>query len=248
MINSLLKDSHISLLTSCPKSQYSEKGQGYRIREKSNLVPANSSISVNKPAEPSFSGFSNAKNQWIFKSERVKNFLLMATNNQAVFGNFFALGLTCLLRPAAIMALPTDKKNVDDKKYAAAHSIASGVIAFGLSFIISHPISVALKKIISNPDGFIQNKASGFLKDPKKFNAARTVINMLPEAIIAPPRAILTVALIPLILKHVFGWEKAKKQTKNDPSMILHDFAAINFKSANASEPKVFQSFKGGSK
>lgn len=45
----------------------------------------------------------------------------------------------------------------------------------------------------------------------KKEQNMSTLMNWIPDIVLAPPRAMLTVALIPWFLKNVFGIEKAKK-------------------------------------
>lgn len=214
------------------------------------LAPAKSGINVNsnnvinKPAEISFSGLSSVQKP---VGKMMGKFLEMAANNEAVFNAFFAIGLTCFLRPAAIMSLP-GKKNKDDKKYASAHSIASGVIGYLISLAIFNPISTGVKKIVANPEKFLK-KGSEYLMEngklvEKSWAATSKMLKMLPETILALPRAIVTVALIPPILKYVFGMEK--KSHSKDMHPILDNYAAINFKSSKSKEH--FQSFMGGKK
>lgn len=261
MINSLRKDSHItqafrfsrmpldsgrSASTSTGTSE-SERGR----REYSNVPAKNSiGISVKKPAEISFSGLSSANNSVskIYTSNWVKKFLKMAADNQSVFGAVFALGITCFLRPAAIIAIPS-KKNQDDQKYAAAHSIASGIIAYIITSIICNPISRAVKKLSKDPTAFIKNKESYLIKDEKALKAAGTYLNMLPEAvIIAAPRAALTIALIPLILKYVFGLEKKKDGDNKNDQPITQNYAIMNFNNSQLRHDRVFQGLRGGAK
>lgn len=191
------------------------------------------------------------KSKSIFKNESFKKFLKKAESSQAVFGALFAISLTCVFRPAAIMALPGDKKHKDDKKYAAAHSIASGIIGYLFSLAIFSPISDAMKKIEKNPKEFASKKNPNglkYLENGKILNNAKTWVNMLPETILAAPRAVVTVALIPPILKYVFGWEKKKSNSKEEISPILQNYALLNFKSTNIPQKKVFQNFSGGIK
>lgn len=150
----------------------------------------------------------------LYKKQWFHNFLKMADDNSAVFGALFALALTGVFRPAAIMALPGDKKNVDDKKYAAAHSIASGVISYGISLIISQPLSKAMEKIEKNKSRYYSGENLKYFESGRVFNASKQYVNILHEAVIAPPRAAITIALIPVILKYLFGWEKKKHALK----------------------------------
>lgn len=182
-----------------------------------------------------------------YSNKFFKNFLKMAADKQAVFSALFAIALTCIMRPAAIMALPGDKKHKDDKKYAAAHSIASGVIGYLFSLAIFSPISDAMKKIEKEPEKYIEKNAKlKYLESGKSLRIAKTFIGMAPEIILAAPRAVMTIAIIPPILKYVFGWEKKKPDSKEELSPILQNYALLNFKSTSTPQKKVFQSFSGG--
>lgn len=248
MINSLSKDSHITQYCRLPKSMYHSEQGAYK--NMSNSAPVyKSSIIKREPAEISFSGLTSAQKpvSKIYTNKSVKNFLKMAAESQAVFSAVFALGLTCLLRPAAIMALPGDKKNKDDKKYASAHSIASGGIAYLMSLALFAPIATSIGKIADKPADFIKNKNSALIKDAKAMNAATAYVNILPEAILAAPRAMVTVALIPPILKYVFGWEKKKTAKKEVPANpMTQNYAMLNFKSSETQNTKAFQNKLGG--
>lgn len=171
----------------------------------------------------------------IFTNDTFHNYLKKAADNQLVFSSLFALFLTCTLRPISIVALPGQKKNKDDKKYAAAHSIASGVIGYVISLIISNPLAVAIKqKLRKNPHKYFSKmvedakgkprKVAEYLGDldsekfrsSKDFNKAKSVLNMIPDAILAVPKAVITIALIPIILKYVFGLEKKSAQKNTE--------------------------------
>lgn len=75
----------------------------------------------------------------------------------------------------------------------------------------------------------------------KKKNAMHTLMKTMPDWVIAVPRATLTIALIPPILKYVFGIEKKKKTTPNEN--IQKELPNMNF-----IEKTVFAAFKGGVK
>ncbi len=243
MINSLSKDSHI---THSLPSVTNRKGSGVCLKKREIGVPANNSnIIMKKPAATSFSGFSN-----IYTSKSFKNFLEIATDNEPVFSAAFAVLLTCILRPASIMSLP-GQKNKDDKKYAAAHSMASGIMGYMLSLILFSPLAAAIDKIAENPQEYLKeeakhfsNKKAGNFKGTAKFKLASRLMKMGTEALIAVPRAIVTIALIPPILKYVFGWEKKSSGAK-EKAVNAQDYASINFKSKKNQHKKVFQNFAG---
>lgn len=174
------------------------------------------SESIKNPTKISFGGLASPKPdskmlKWFCKSQGVKWALEKAVDKQLIFDAGFALFLTCILRPASIMVLPS-KKNQDDQKYASAHSIGSGIIGFAISNILFTPISNAIKKIKDHPEDFIKEKS--YLKTKESFDIAKKYIDRLPDIVGSVPKGILTIALIPPILKYIFGWEKKKPEAK----------------------------------
>lgn len=205
-----------------------------RIQDDSNkreYISASMSKSVTKynneikkePAEINFCGSFGSKpkyksiSDWFYNSDKAKWLLEKANDHNLIFSAAFALLLTCILRPASIMILPS-KKNQDDQKYAAAHSIASGVIGFAISTAIFTPLQNATNKLKErldkNLESVIKNKES-YLKNGESRKILNTYLERLPDVVFSAPKGILTVALIPPILKYVFGWEKKKPEEKN---------------------------------
>lgn len=241
-------------------SRYSESG----ARQNKNRIGAtskkqnSSEIIMNKPADKiNFCGFSNSEK--ILKSNSLKKVLDFAINQQLVFDATFALLLTCILRPASIIAFPS-KKNKDDLKYASAHSIASGVIGFAISTAIFTPITEGINKFCN------EKNIKNYLKETKTFaktgthylldnstdeakntiKNAGTYLGRLPDIITSIPKGILTIALIPPILKYVFGISKKSTNDKNS-SLPPLDYSLLNFRS-NSIQNKQFACFKGGLK
>lgn len=188
------------------------------------------------------------KKHWYDKNPYLNKFLELADGNSIAFGALFALVLTGIFRPAAIMALPGDKKNKDDSKYAAAHSIASGVIGFIVSSVVSKPISDAIKKVIDKPQIYIRckngkldyNMAAYYASDLKANSAVKHWVTRSVDIVTAIPKAFITIALIPPILKYVFGWEKKK-----------HAMSPVNIQTnynKNANDKKMTNQADGGIK
>ena len=195
-----------------------------------------------------------------------------------------ALFLAGLLRPAATVALP-GKKDKDDKIYAAGHSMASAIVGFIFSTIVTSPLDsgskyiiqdaqkmskadfdklseAEIRKILADQYNMSENEIQKCIEENKaeakivrKFDkglkiitsktdklnelkrqlkltddaavkkalgdqirgldkhikAIDTTMHNVVEWVIAVPRAALTIALIPLILKYVFHLEKKKK-------------------------------------
>ena len=219
------------------------------------------------------------------------NKLLTYTNDHNVATSaLVALGLAGVLRPATIMALP-GKKDKEDKIYASGHSMASAILGFVASVIVTSPLDGAVKKLFScggylkDKDGNIikdsqgkskifskklvellekekslekaatdRDKITGVIKDKaakeaykavKRHRAAlETLSKNIPDFVIAIPRSILTIALIPPILKYVFWVEKKKKVAQSEPPKETNNMQQqppIDF----VNKP-VFQQMKGG--
>lgn len=253
MINSLFKDSHITHTCRLPKPYNSERS-AHKGRENSATVNHRISVNINKPAEQSFCGSFKLKKggklssklDSILTNEKFKAMLEKAKDNSVLFSAGFALLLTGLLRPAAIMTLPGEKKNKDDKKYAAAHSIASGCIGYVMSLIVTTPIADAIKKLTADPKTYVKNPESYLLKSGKAMESAGLYLQRTPDILLAPVKGIVTIALIPPILKYVFGWEKKASKNEKVSIPIEHDYSTLNFTSVAESKPRAFKGFMGG--
>jgi len=143
------------------------------------------------------------------------------------------------------MILPS-KKNKDDQAYASAHSIASGIIGFAITTVLFTPISSGIKKFAESTAEVIKDKSHYLLKDEKALNTAKIYLDRLPDLIGSIPKGLLTIALIPPILKHVFGMEKKGGAGDKGSKRLSVDYSLLNFKSANKSGRDKFASFKGG--
>jgi len=209
----------------------------------------------------SFTGKSEAATSFldkILKSERFGKFAKYAEEHNIAASALVALVLAGIMRPATIMALP-GKKDKEDKIYASGHAMASGIMGFAVSTAITSPFDESIKKVFDK--GFAGKKLQALdkkikeLTDKKaantiseiekntlkalqnKRNAMKTLAKNIPDWIIAVPRAMLTIALIPPILKYVFGLEKKKKTKAPEQEQI---------KSQDFIEKPVFSAFKGG--
>lgn len=169
----------------------------------------------------------------------------------------FSLVLAGMLRPATIMALPGDKDK-EDKINAAAHSVASAVIGFISATVVMSPFDAAMKKVKNDPAKYLGKKAEAYLGDLKakglaktaKFKNVETLMKMGPDIIIGIPRSIITIALIPPVLKYVFGIDKKSKDKKvsQEQSKELDNKNAEK-QFANASlNSSAFDAIKGGVK
>ena len=192
----------------------------------------------------------------IFASKSYNWLTGFAEDHNIAASAFIALILAGILRPATIMALP-GKIDKEDKIYASGHSMASGLIGFVASTIVTSPWDQGVKNIMddykTHYDKVIENIKAGVdankdvpplkhkfkLLDKKygrivelekmvadkaakiekkairaQIDAMQLSMKNITEWVIAIPRSILTIALIPPILKYVFGLEKKKSEPK----------------------------------
>ncbi|MBP3925172.1 hypothetical protein J6E39_08030 [bacterium] len=175
----------------------------------------------------------------LYTNKTFGNFLVRAQEHNISTSALVALGLAGVLRPATILALPGEKDK-DDKTYAAGHSFASALVGFVASVILTSPLDTAITKLYEDKKEFLGSKRlkdiqekineKEALKKAKQLDKAgqlaldalyaqkatiKTLVKNIPGFVIAIPRAMLTIALIPPILKYVFGVEKKKKPEAN---------------------------------
>ena len=226
----------------------------------------------------------------LFKKKWFDKFLRYADAHNIGCSALMSLLLAGIVRPATIMSLPGEKDK-EDKIYASGHSIASGIIGFAFSTVITTPLDQALKKIFEDAKGKLpipkggipagedrskytkfnmgilnkkylrlaelKKKAADVATEAEKkaikqqISALELSIKNIPEWIIAVPRAMLTIALIPLVLKYVFGLEKKKKP---QPAAVVNNVPAgtntqaVNNAGMNNFMKKTLSDFKGGNK
>ena len=239
-------------------------GSGLRSTSHKGMCVYNNDRGYNAEYCGSFTGKSEAATSFldkILKSNWFGNFTKYAEEHNIAGSALVALILAGVMRPATIMALP-GKKDKEDKIYASGHAMASGIIGFLVSTAITSPFDTSIKTIFED-NKYVGNKLAKLdkeiseLKDKRakniitdieketlnalksKRNNMKTLSKNIPEWIIAVPRAMLTIALIPPILKYVFGLEKKKKA----PEQPVQQAQGQDF-----IEKPVFSAFKGGVK
>lgn len=230
-----------------------------------------------------------AKKGGIFASKWFNKFLTYTNDHNVATSALVALGLAGVMRPATILALP-GKKDKEDKIYASGHSMASAILGFVASVIVTSPLDGAVKKIFGS-DGYLKDKDGNIIKDkdgkPRIFSkklfelaekekaleakanardaagkiidktsraaykavkrhraALETLVKNIPDFVIAIPRSILTIALIPPILKYVFGVEKKKKPEQTEAPKDTNNMNTPT--KMDFIEKPAFKEFKGG--
>ena len=184
----------------------------------------------------------------IARSEALENVLGYFNDKPVVAQSLIALGVAGILRPATNIAM-AGKDDREDSLYAASHAISSAVIGFLASSVLMAPFDIAAKRLAKRPQRYIKGAEDNLkikkigarqLEKSNRNNIISTLLKMGPDTFVfGIAKAMLTIALIPPILKYVFHVEK-KPKTKTQP---VAPKANIDF-----CDKPVFQQFKGGLK
>lgn len=165
----------------------------------------------------------NSIAQKIYKSQTIKKGLEFAADNSALFIAGTSLALSAVVRPLSILAAPqADKEN---KKLACAKSVSSAAVGYLLMLGVSSPIARGVKRIDKNPEKYLKQKTRNLLKengqklqDSKAYQLATQTFKLGLGFLIACPKAIMTSALIPPIMKNLFNNKKQSPQDIKHPS------------------------------
>ncbi len=166
-----------------------------------------------------------------FKGVMNNKFLLKGlesvANHPATFVSATSLAMALAVRPIAIAITPSVKK--ENKQYAAANSIASGLIKFGIVEAVALPIEKAINNIDKNPDKFLKKETIDVLKekgktlaDSKNYGILTQLIKLSSNLFMSTPKSILTVALIPVIMNGLFAKKKDKININDNRFSQLH--------------------------
>ncbi len=167
----------------------------------------------------------------INKINSTQNFKGMMTNKLVLgslekisdHGTSFIAGTTLLMasvvRPFVISKTPDVEK--ENKKYAMANSIASGLVKFAMVEALALPVENAVKKIDKNPQNYLNSQTINRLKDgsknlleSKNYQFGTQLLKLGTGLISAIPKTMITIALIPFLTDFIFPkkTEKTKKQ------------------------------------
>ncbi len=134
------------------------------------------------------------------------------------------LAMSTGVRTFSIMHTPgVDKEN---KRYAAANSICSGLVKFGIVEAVALPLENIIKKIDKNPEKYLKDTAlKNYTSGAKKLcgsGSYRFVTQILKQSaglVTAIPKSLLTVMLIPYIKEGFFA---QPKKTEQKPAASKH--------------------------
>lgn len=160
-----------------------------------------------------------SRNNISFKGLMTNRFVLKSLEKVSEHGATFSAGLCTIMpltvRPIAIMATPNVEK--ENKLYACANSICSGLAKFGIIAAISLPIEYAVKRIDKNPQKFLNanviknwSSQNGDIINSKAYKVASQMIKLSSSFLTAIPKSMITIALIPLIMGKLFNHKFSK--------------------------------------
>lgn len=164
--------------------------------------------------------------------------LLKGLEKVSEHGTSFAAGtslaMSLTVRPFAIHSTPDVEK--ENKQYAIANSIGSGIIKFGIVEAVALPIENAVKNIDKNPEKYLKSKTiknlqetSKKLVESKSYKLSTQIMKLSTGFITAIPKSMLTIALIPVIMDKLFNIRKNdKKQKFETQNKDIHFTGSIN--------------------
>ena len=126
---------------------------------------------------------SSPTTQKVLTGNTLNKFLKMSIENPGLYEAFIALLVTCTARPLTILSTPGAK--MEDKEYASAHSIASGISGLAFAYAAFGPITKAIDNILINVNGKnVQSAFESFYKNPENAD----LISKLVEHKIIPDK------------------------------------------------------------
>lgn len=141
-------------------------------------------------------------------------------------GTSFAAGASLLMsigvRTFSIYNTPDVEK--ENKFYAMANSITSGIVKFGIVEAIALPIENAVTRIDKNASKYLKDSTlKNFNPDTRSYKFITQIIKLSTGLLTAIPKSMLTIALIPVVMNKVFKYnpmDDLKKVAQNFPYKV----------------------------
>lgn len=133
-------------------------------------------------------------------------------------GTSFSAGVSVVMatvvRPIAIFSTPDVEK--ENKQYAGANSICSGLLKFGIVASIAVPVENAVNHIGQNYKTLLSKQAQQKLQPIKSqsYALAAQMIKLSTGLLTAIPKSMLTIALIPIVMDKIFKNKKEIESAK----------------------------------
>lgn len=149
---------------------------------------------------------SHSRNNQSFSGALNNKYLLKGLEKVSEHGMSVGAGTSLVMsvavRPLAIQATPDTEK--ENKQYAIANSICSGIIKFGLVEALALPIENAVKKIDKNPDKYLK-KAPKEFANSRSYKLGTQILKLGTGLVTAIPKSMLTIAMIPILMDKLFN-------------------------------------------
>ncbi len=158
----------------------------------------------------------------ILKNKSVLKTLDKISEHGTSFAAGTSLILSLSLRPFSINSTPNVEK--ENKQYAIANSICSGLIKFGIVESIALPIEHAVKRIDKNPQKYLKQKTIKELP-PKAYKLITQTIKLGTGFLTAIPKSMLTISLIPVVMDKLFF---KKERSQNNATKNINFTGALN--------------------
>ncbi len=159
----------------------------------------------------------------LFRNKTVLKGLEKISEHGTSFAAGTALAMSLTVRPLAIFSTPNTEK--ENKQYAAANSICSGLIKYGMVEAVALPIEYAVKNIDKDPSKFLKSKTIRQFKGSAKnitesqsYKLAAQILKLGCNFITAIPKSVLTIAAIPIIMDNLFNVKKPSTTQKTENS------------------------------
>ena len=171
----------------------------------------------------------------ILTNKHILKGLEKVSEHSASFGGVTALAMSLTLRPLSIMVTPDTEK--ENRQYAAANSICSGLVKFAIVEAIALPLEYAVKKIDADPSRFLKpetmKKLFGSAKDAvssRSYKLLTQTLKLSAGFITAIPKSMLTIALIPIAMDKIFSNKnnKVKDEISTAKGTNSPSFTAID--------------------
>ncbi len=138
-------------------------------------------------------------------------------------GTSFAAGASLLMslgvRTFSIYNTPDVEK--ENKFYAMANSITSGIVKFGIVEAIALPIENAVSRIDKDASKYLKDTTlKNFSPETRSYKFITQIIKLSTGLLTAIPKSMLTIALIPVVMNKIFHYnplEDLKKAAEKFP-------------------------------
>jgi len=158
----------------------------------------------------------------ILKNKIVLKGLEKISDHATSFTAGTSLFMGTVVKPISIYNTPNVEK--ENKHYAMTSSISSALVKFGMVETVALPIEYAINNIDNNQTKFLSSKTIKTLKQSAKNLASSNSYKLITQTIklgsnfiIAAPKSIITVALIPILTDKLFFKNNTKEASVKKP-------------------------------